>query len=138
MSEKVVYFIQVGDDGPIKIGSSSNAGGRLATLQNGHYERLHLIGTTPGGYVVESVIHQKLAQFVIRGEWYAAVPEVLAEIQEPMERIHDALDLAVVAREHLQRAIALFRGADPERGHEELRSVERLINEALEAERADA
>jgi len=37
-----VYFIQRGEDGPIKIGWSNSVRTRLATLQTAHHERLHM------------------------------------------------------------------------------------------------
>ena len=131
MNEGCIYFIQVGDDGPIKIGFSSSPGKRLASLQGSHYERLHLIGLKDGNRFSEEVLHEKLAQYRLAREWYAAVPEVLAEIEEPVARIHEALDAAVMAREHLGRAIALLRAADQERGREELARVVSLISEGL-------
>lgn len=126
-----IYFIQVESDGPIKVGFSTNPGNRLIQLQASHYERLHLIGLTPGSRFDEEKLHVKLERFALSREWYAATAEVLAEIEEPVARVHIALDNAVVAREHLQRAIALLRGSDSERGLEELARVAALVSEAL-------
>lgn len=126
-----IYFVQVGDDGPIKIGYSTNPARRLAALQASHPEVLHLIGLTQGSQLEEDRLHEQLAQWRIRGEWYAATAAVLAEIAEPLARVADDLERAVVAREHLDSAIAFFRGADAERGHEELQAVTRILTEVL-------
>lgn len=134
MTEGCVYFIQVGADGPVKVGFSGDPGRRALTLQGAHYERLHVIGTTPGTRFTEEEIHERLTRFALGHEWYAAVPEVFAEIEEPLARVHVALDAAVTAREHLQRAIALLRGADGQRGLEELGRVAELIDTALVGE----
>jgi hypothetical protein len=131
MTDGFVYFAQEGDDGPIKVGFSEDPGKRVAALQGAHYEPLHLIGLTPGTRWDEAKIHEKLERFALGREWYVAAPEVLAEIQEPVARVHEALESAVVAREHLQRAIALLRGADGVRAREELARVAGLIDEAL-------
>jgi hypothetical protein len=131
-----IYFIQIGDDGPIKVGFSQNPQRRLITLQSSHYERLHLIGLKEGSRFEEANVQARLERFALGHEWYAAVPEVFAEIDEPVARVFEALDKAVVAREHLQRAIALLRGSDSERGLEELERVLALITGAVDAQKA--
>lgn len=138
MSAGSLYFIQVGEDGPVKIGYSVNPASRLVSLQSAHFERLHLIGLTPGTRQAEENLHAKLARFALGHEWYAATAEIFAEIEEPVARVHVTLDAAVIAREHLGRAIALLRGSDRERGAEELRCVLTLLTEALQREEVAA
>lgn len=75
-----VYFIQVGCDGPIKIGRSTAPLARLATLQTGHSEPLRLLVTTTGGDELEKALHRRLSSHRLRGEWFSPHVEVLAEI----------------------------------------------------------
>jgi len=67
-----VYFLQCGDDGPIKIGYSrgGNAEGRLTVAQVYNPFLLHLLCVMPGGRRVELELHNKFDQFRISGEWF--------------------------------------------------------------------
>jgi len=64
-----VYIIQAGDNGPIKIGESSNPCKRLRELQVGNHKILELIWTYDGKYS-ELEIHNELHQYKIYGEWF--------------------------------------------------------------------
>ena len=130
---ETLYFIQMGDRGPVKIGRSTNPASRVATLQSAHFEQLHLIGLTPGGYLEEERLHEKLQAFALGREWFEPTPEVFAEIIEPVARVSDALERAVAAREHLQNAIALLRASDRDGAHEELLRVLALVGDAVAA-----
>lgn len=44
----MIYFIQAGESGPIKIGVALDPCKRLAELQTGHYEGLRIIGLMDG------------------------------------------------------------------------------------------
>lgn len=73
-----VYFIQRGEDGPIKIGRSSNVADRLKTLQTACSERLTVLcyreevqGRTERDY------HVALAHHRVMGEWFNPDPEVI-------------------------------------------------------------
>lgn len=67
-----VYFIQAGDGGPIKIGSTTkHPRDRLAQLQCGNAEILRVVKLTPGA-AWESFFHQEFAKYRVRGEWYSA------------------------------------------------------------------
>jgi hypothetical protein len=48
--EQMIYFVQSGDDGPIKIGVSTNIGKRLTALQTAHGERLRIVGVMKGDF----------------------------------------------------------------------------------------
>lgn len=77
---KLVYFIQSGDDGPIKIGASMDPQSRLAALQTSNPQRLRLLGTIPGGHPKEKAIHLKLKAHRIQGEWFSPHPVTITEI----------------------------------------------------------
>lgn len=72
-----VYFIQEGENGPIKVGHAANPLHRLASLQTGNPRELRLVGSIPGGAKDEKRIHEWLSPWWIRGEWFHPDPEVL-------------------------------------------------------------
>lgn len=74
----MIYFIQAGHDGPIKIGKAVDPQQRLRTLQTGTHETLRLLAVIPGDHEREAEIHRRLAAHRQRGEWFAATAEVLA------------------------------------------------------------
>lgn len=67
-----VYFIQAGDDGPVKIGIAADPQKRLDEMQIGNHADLVLIAYRPGGLQMERELHARLASGRIRGEWFAA------------------------------------------------------------------
>lgn len=77
-----VYFIQSGEDGPIKIGRAQNIYSRRSELQGGNPELLYIRAYIPLKYVAdlaEELLHMYFAQFRLRGEWFcpSAVGEFL-------------------------------------------------------------
>ena len=67
----MIYFIQSGLSGPIKIGYTSIcAEHRLKALQTGSWEELKLLGTIDGNADNEHELHQRFMDYFIRGEWY--------------------------------------------------------------------
>lgn len=72
-----VYFIQVGRDGPVKIGFSRNLKMRFNHLQNAHVETLRILREVEGGRVTEKHFHELFAgQHIVR-EWFRFSPEML-------------------------------------------------------------
>jgi hypothetical protein len=65
-----IYFIQDGDDGPVKIGYSNKPDVRLRNLQTGNYRELRLCHVIPGDLSVEKQLHQRFEPARIRGEWF--------------------------------------------------------------------
>jgi hypothetical protein len=82
MSTGFVYFIQAGENGPIKIGWSENPEMRLAQLQGAHHEDLSLLLTVNGDKALEGRLHFRLEQHRLRGEWFADCDEVRAAMEE--------------------------------------------------------
>jgi hypothetical protein len=76
----VVYFIrcECGDDGPIKIGwSQRDASGRLSQVQTGSPFPLTLLAQVPvSSRSVETVLHERLQLFWMRGEWFRNCQQV--------------------------------------------------------------
>lgn len=75
--KRFVYFIQRGEDGPIKIGVSVDVAGRLRTLRAASQEPLVLLGTLPGGAGLEQALHDRFRDQRVRGEWFRPSPELL-------------------------------------------------------------
>src|SRR3954462_9184799 len=85
-----IYFLQTGDGGPVKIGSTADVRARVQFLQCGSPERLRLLGVVDGDVFDERRVHRLLAAHRIRGEWFKPAPEVLAAAaagREEAERI---------------------------------------------------
>lgn len=65
-----VYFIQAGDQGPIKIGWSCEVSRRLLELQTANAARLVLLGYIPGTQKTERAWHVKFAAERLEAEWF--------------------------------------------------------------------
>lgn len=72
----MVYFIQEGDNGPIKIGKAVSVERRFKYLQISHHKELTILQVIPGGAERESKIKKDLIKFRIKGEWFQPTPEV--------------------------------------------------------------
>lgn len=84
-----VYFIQVGDEGPVKIGRATNVKRRLAELQVAHYESLRILREITGEHAVERWFHKKFNHLQLRGEWFQFSPEMLTICPpEPVGNAH--------------------------------------------------
>jgi hypothetical protein len=66
----MIYFIQAGEDGPIKIGRSEDHIQRFGGLKTGSYERLHIRAVLDVPDEVEMHYHDILSNCRIRGEWF--------------------------------------------------------------------
>jgi hypothetical protein len=81
----VIYFIQAGTDGPIKIGYASTAKGvegRLRNCQVGNAEELHLRAVLPGEEQRERALHSCFRSGHVRGEWFRADTPGLVDLIE--------------------------------------------------------
>jgi len=75
---RYVYFIQEGDDGPIKIGKTSgHPANRMSGVQTGNARALRLLGALPGYTKEETDLHRRFAAHRIRGEWFRPHVELL-------------------------------------------------------------
>ncbi len=73
LEQGVIYFIQAGHTGPVKIGWSASARVRLEVMQTAHWERLFLIHTVPGTTGDELDFQARFAEHRIRGEWFEPI-----------------------------------------------------------------
>ncbi len=77
VSPSWVYFLRAGTDGAIKIGVTETIEARMAQLQTGSAERLHLLAIMRGDEKIERQLHARFAGHRMMGEWFRAVPELL-------------------------------------------------------------
>lgn len=75
-----VYFIQAGNDGPIKIGYSKDPYTRFYNIQMGSPIEHTYLGNIPGDRTVEHALHHRFDAHRIRGEWFRPAPELLEYI----------------------------------------------------------
>jgi len=73
----MIYFIQAGESGPIKIGASGNLRVRRKGLQTSHYSYLKIIGVMPGSEKEEHELQNRFIRHNIRGEWFNPDSEIL-------------------------------------------------------------
>lgn len=93
----VVYFIQAGADGPIKIGvTGGDVAKRRNSLQVGHPIRLRVLKTIRGDVSTEARFHATFATSRLEGEWFLPSPALLeaiasatAEETQPSPTRHD-------------------------------------------------
>lgn len=99
----MIYFIQAGSDGPIKVGKAVDPEKRLRMLQTGATETLRLLAVVPGDYEREAKIHRDLKPYRQRGEWFASTPEVLtylSSLRDIEYEIHGERAYAILRRDH--------------------------------------
>ena len=72
-----VYFIQQGDNGPIKIGYSADPQRRLQSLSTASPYPLRLLGVVDGDMALEQALHHRFADHQLEGEWFAPTPDLL-------------------------------------------------------------
>ena len=95
MSDQYVYFIQADENGPIKIGfTSDDPQKRLSQLQTGNASALKLIGAIKATSAREKQFHSAFAEWRLQGEWFKPHPAVLSGIQDALASIADSADCA--------------------------------------------
>ena len=94
----MIYLIQAGEGGPVKIGVAKNPMERLRELQVGHSEKLVLIDCIDAFYSYENEqnLHHELEHLRIRGEWFQPEKEVFSRFEQckVMELIGPTYDMA--------------------------------------------
>jgi hypothetical protein len=108
--ETVLYVIQRGDDGPIKVGISRRLKQRISQLQNGSAEKLLVLRVYKMAEV-EKAVHAELERTSrLEGEWFPA--DLLSVVDRffnvPMDvaarRAQHQYKAAVTKLEHLEQA----------------------------------
>ena len=65
-----VYFIRIGDDGPVKIGFAKDVESRRKALQVAHPSRLNVIRTIDGDMAAENWLHDRFLDEHLEGDWF--------------------------------------------------------------------
>jgi hypothetical protein len=83
-NSRIVYFVQSGSGGPIKIGKTSGKpGNRLTGLRCGSAEELQLLGVIQDApEILEKELHKRFSTLRVRGEWFRPDVELLHFIAE--------------------------------------------------------
>lgn len=80
-----VYFIQLGINGPIKIGYTENLVKRLTSIQsNTPFCKINVISSIAGNKEVEKYFHEKYKEYKLQGEWF--VPSIKQNILNDISR----------------------------------------------------
>jgi hypothetical protein len=92
----MIYFVQAEGVGHIKIGytDGESADSRLATLQTGSPVPLRILHTMPGTMEDEKNLHRRFASAGVGGEWFKAVPDLLAMIPAAERKACEGVDVA--------------------------------------------
>lgn len=81
-----IYFIQMDNIGPIKIGYAKDYVKRLQGLQMSSPYKLNLLYATPGSVDDEKMIHKQLRknhkEIHIKGEWYHPAKIIYSTIKD--------------------------------------------------------
>lgn len=77
----LVYFVQNGESGPIKIGYTRNIKNRMGSLRTEHGRACTLLATCPGGKSKEYSYHFQFAAGCVDKEWFHPSEALLAEIE---------------------------------------------------------
>ena len=91
MTAGYVYAIGSEDFPFVKIGHTTNVAARLAQLQTGNPYRLEVLGTWPGTFALEQLVHQSFAFQRLRGEWFDF------DGQDPVDAINGVVRLVCQA-----------------------------------------
>ena len=68
--QQFIYFLQLTDKGPIKVGLTRNIERRLRQAQTFNHQEVKLIGHMLGNQRLETKLFHRFAQYHIRGEWF--------------------------------------------------------------------
>lgn len=75
-----VYAIQAGENGPVKLGKADDPVRRMAGLQTGNAQELHLLRVWAGGEAEEAALHKRFAGLRLFGEWFGYSPDFLRDV----------------------------------------------------------
>ena len=79
----MIYMVQAGENGPVKIGTAIDVPARIRELQCGNPEPLRLLRTLDGGRDAEAWFHRHFRSSRYRAEWFSFCEEMLTAIPVP-------------------------------------------------------
>lgn len=94
----MIYFIQAGDGGPVKIGYATDVAARVRELQCGNHVRLRLLRSIEGGRAAEAWFHRAYAAQRMRGEWFAFAESMLTAEPEIVVAFEAKIRSDLIAR----------------------------------------
>ena len=106
----MIYFIQCGVGGPIKIGHSDNPRNRLRGLQSANPFKLVLRGVIGGDRTDEQIMHNRLRPKRVRGEWFLLSEQELQSLlagRLPRKAVNTASNAGRRHRRHSIRSLVL-------------------------------
>lgn len=120
----MIYFIQEGSDGPVKIGLSNDPGRRLQQLKTGSSKPLRLLAVIEGNANKERELHTAFREFSINSEWFKPVtdiflyisrmaPEALAIVECPVCEMQYLPNIAEDVQAHSEKHAFTLKGALP-------------------------
>ena len=93
----MVYFIQAGANGPIKIGASTVPQIHLDRLQQGNHEELKIVAEIPGERSLGMKVREDLKAFERERQWFNPTDEVLGYIERMQLVEYDIVDGVTLA-----------------------------------------
>jgi hypothetical protein len=78
----MIYFMQTGTEGLVKIGKSTDVNFRIETIQSWEPSALHIIRTLDAPDWVERWLHRQFAPHRKRGEWFKFHPDMLTIVPQ--------------------------------------------------------
>ena len=118
----MIYFIQVENNGPIKIGFTANQiNQRLQSLQTSSPNKLDILGCIDGEIDREKLIHEKFKEYHIRNEWFIPAKEIIRyiisnsieptdfETEYPDSSFHLKRYLDKIERNVIKKALAICK-----------------------------
>lgn len=96
-STPVVYFVQIGRDGPIKLGVSRSFERHLETLRAHNHATLRPLGvmrftSVDGARGHERALHLRFSSYCLHHKWYRTAPELIAYIRDHVEGASEVVD----------------------------------------------
>ena len=135
----MVYFIQAGEDGPIKIGFAKSVVGikkRLAGFQTCHAQTLHLLGYVEGSRDEEAEYHALFASSRLRGEWFSPTPHLL-QVASDRDWARAELDAFQCRKRLRDWGLVDYHGRLTQQGFEYVATLEyRIVLDGYELENA--
>jgi len=92
----MIYFIQQGEDGPIKIGYTTDDltfHKRLSSMQTCSPVKLRILGIAEGDHKAEHELHERFFDACLQGEWFYPHQAITAHIDacaRPIKEKHKA------------------------------------------------
>ncbi len=80
-----IYFVQSGENGPIKIGMTSHLKNRLDVMQSCCPFKLKLLASFSGSKEDETALHSEFSDCKLRGEWFNPVPSLESLIESILQ-----------------------------------------------------